>query len=114
MKYITYIEAMNKTGISRSTIMRRAKALGIIPVRLKNNKQGTNPVAITEDQLQIILDFIPESAKVKKVYKTPKQKSDSTRKFVSWTPSPNENREKGYYMTIQPYEMLGSFQGGRV
>ena len=115
-RLITFAEITESTGMARSTITRRVKALNITISKYKTVRSGQPANALTQDQLKEILEFTPDLARARHIYKTPEQKSKKVRDnghIKSGATGNAINRKHSLYMTIQPYQMINSFQGAR-
>jgi len=113
-RLITLLEITERTGMSRSTIIRRIKALKIIVSKYKTVRCGQPLKAVTEKQFKEIVEFTPDMARAAHVYIPTAQKSKkaSDNGHIKSGATGNAiNRKHSLYMTIQPYQMLNSFQG---
>jgi hypothetical protein len=114
MEMITYKQITKKDGMARSTIMRRMKAIGKSPVKLKNTKGAGQPSnAIDIKTYQLILDFKPNMAKKKNVYKTAKEKSENNNHFTQFTAkrgNNERNRKRGLYHRLTDYPGVLSWE----
>jgi len=114
MSYITLNEITKETGMARTTILRRAKALNIKPASIKEGTHpGQPPKCILRSEMEDIVEFLPEVAAVKGLYKTTKEKIKDGKPTASNVPSDYgvaKNRSEGLYSRVSPYWALNSHQ----
>ena len=110
---ITFNEIHEQYGVARTTIYRRLEALGFKTYKKRVKERGQPSKAMRLDQVEELINYNIKEAKRreeealnewKKEQAVQEEKQNIARDIT--------NREMGYYMTIQPYEMLNCFQGG--
>jgi len=107
MELITFLEIQEKTGMARSTVYRRVQALKL-ETHLQNLATGSGrpKVGILRSDYPILLEFNPNFAKQKGIYKTSAEKSEILKRFTtdkSKNGISEENRRRGLYNRLTNY-----------
>ncbi len=111
MKLISFTQIVEITGLSRSTIERRAKHLKLtIHYNKMSTKTGRSPRGLSYEDYQKIASITKLD---KRVDYTDITNKNYLNQFAH-REKQNDNRDFGLYHTVSPRYLINCFQGGSV